>query len=171
MILEDLGEPDLRVLICGMAAGNRSAATRAYYAGRGNTFWEIIHAIGLTPSRIDPEEWRTLLDHGIGLTDLAKRHHGADETIPRDALDRDRVRDLVSAWQPKALAFNGITAAKKFLHRREVVPGLQTDRIGTTTVWALPSTSGMARGHWDRRPWAAMAESLKPDPHLAATRG
>ena len=58
-------------MICGSAAGRRSAAAGAYYAGPGNKFWRILHESGLTPRRLAPEEFALLPDVGIGLTDLA----------------------------------------------------------------------------------------------------
>lgn len=38
----DLLAPHLRLVFCGTAAGNVSAARGAYYAGPGNQFWPIL---------------------------------------------------------------------------------------------------------------------------------
>jgi len=48
-ILPDVLKPGLKVVFCGTAAGNRSAKIKAYYAGRDNQFWAVLHRIGLTP--------------------------------------------------------------------------------------------------------------------------
>lgn len=161
-ILEDLGGQGLRLVVCGMAAGDRSAAMGAYYAGLGNKFWKTLHAVGLTPTLMDPSDWRSLAAHGIGFTDLAKHHQGIDAKLPKDAFDPARVRGIIASWQPAALAFNGLAPAKKFLGRSAVSPGLQPESIGRTAIWALPSTSGLASGHWDIAHWQAMAASLPP---------
>lgn len=43
MILPDVIEPGLRIVFCGTAAGAKSAAVGAYYAGPGNAFWATLH--------------------------------------------------------------------------------------------------------------------------------
>ena len=86
-VLPDLLRPGLRVVICGSAAGAVSAARGAYYAGPGNKFWRILAEVGLTPRRLEPGEFREVLNFGIGLTDLVKTHSGSDAVLPREAND------------------------------------------------------------------------------------
>lgn len=86
-ILSDMLGPGLKVVFCGMAAGNRSARIGAYYAGRGNRFWEVLHRIGLTPYRLRPEEYPNLLHYGIGLTDLVKSAFGNDRALKKVSFD------------------------------------------------------------------------------------
>ena len=57
LMLPDVLEPNLRVVFCGTAAGSASARAGAYYAGPGNSFWRTIHAIGLTPRQLRPQEF------------------------------------------------------------------------------------------------------------------
>ena len=56
-IVEDVIEPGLAVVFCGTALGAASARRRAYYAGPGNKFWPTLAAVGLTPRRLEPEEY------------------------------------------------------------------------------------------------------------------
>lgn len=163
-ILEDLLRPGLRLVICGTAAGTRSAEIGAYYAGRGNRFWRTIHAVGLTPGLVAPEDWRSLDAFGIGLTDLAKHHFGMDRDLPAGCFDASRLRAAIAEHRPLALAFNGKTAAKAFFERRLVEYGRQDETIEGTALWVLPSTSGAASGAWRIAPWHAMAESLNAVP-------
>ena len=65
-VLSDLLQHSLRIVLCGTAAGTTSAAERAYYAHRQNKFWKILHATGLTPELLQPRQYRSLLQHGIG---------------------------------------------------------------------------------------------------------
>lgn len=88
-MLDDLLVPNLRLVFCGTAAGTRSAAQRAYYAG--------------------------------------------------------------------SLAFNGKRAACLVLGVDRVDFGLQQSRIGDTTLFCVPSTSGLAARHWDLAPWRQLA--------------
>ncbi|MGV3552846.1 mismatch-specific DNA-glycosylase [Rhizobium sp.] len=160
-VLQDLLHPGLRLVICGTAAGPRSAAIGAYYAGRGNKFWRTLHAIGLTPALVAPEDWRSLGTLGIGFTDLAKRAWGMDKDLPTGSFDAGRLRALMELHQPSALAFNGKTAGRAFFGGRTIDYGLQGEAIGRTALWVLPSTSGAASGAWAIEPWQALAQSLE----------
>src|SRR5882672_9978757 len=66
-ILPDLLVPGLTLVFCGTAPSSVSAARRAYYAGPGNRFWSILAETGLTPRRLEPEEYGLLPQFGIGL--------------------------------------------------------------------------------------------------------
>ena len=152
-ILPDLLRPGLDLVICGMAAGIRSTKTGTYYAHGSNKFWRVLEETGLTPRRLAPGEFASLRELGIGLTDLAKYASGAERVLGRGDLDVARFRDRILAMRPRVLAFNGKQAAKAALERRSVDYGLQSDRIGETVVYVLPSTSGSASGFWDSRHW------------------
>ena len=159
--LPDILRPGLDLAVCGAAAGRRSAEVGAYYAGRGNKFWRILHETGLTPRLLPAEEFRSLPDFGIGLTDLAKSASGPDAEIPRSAWDADGLRRKIEAARPRILAFNGKNAAQKFLGASRVGYGRQPDRIGSTTLFVLPSTSGAASGYWDPEPWRELARLVR----------
>jgi TDG/mug DNA glycosylase family protein len=160
-MLDDLLAPGLAVVFCGSAAGTRSAQLRQYYAGPGNKFWRILAETGLTPRRLDPSEYRQLLSHGIGLTDLVKRQSGGDAQIDfRGAGVRELARKI-ERLQPGVLCFNGKRAAGEFLGRRGVEPGLQPERIGVTRIFAAPSTSGAASGFWDPEVWRDLARRVR----------
>ena len=159
-ILQDLLRPGLRLVVCGTAPSTRSAAAGAYYAGPGNKFWRTIHAVGLTPRLLAPEEWRSLDALGIGFTDLAKRHCGMDKDLPPGSFDAARVRTSIEKHRPDVIAFNGKAAGKAFLGRALVDYGPQQDRVGSTAIWVLPSTSGAASGAWSIEPWQALAADL-----------
>ena len=102
-VLSDLLQHSLRIVLCGTAAGTTSAAERAYYAHRQNKFWKILHETRLTPELLQPHQYRSLLQHGIGLTDLVKAGAGMDRaTLPKlTAADRAATeqgnRDISSA--------------------------------------------------------------------------
>ncbi len=71
-VLPDVLAPGLRIVFCGTAVGSASARRRAYYAGPGNSFWPTLFTVGLTPRQLRPEEYATVIEYGLGLTDLAK---------------------------------------------------------------------------------------------------
>jgi len=151
-VLPDVLRPGLALVFCGTAAGKRSAAERAYYAHPGNLFWRALHEAGFTPRLLAPAEFPLLPQFGIGLTDLAKRHSGNDDELPRDAFDASALRAKIQRYAPGLLAFTSKNAARAGLGHA-VAYGLQDECIGATRVFVLPSPSGQARGHWDIEPW------------------
>ncbi len=158
----DLLVPSLKLVFCGTALGRRSAEQRAYYAHPNNLFWRILHEVGLTPERIAPRDYARLLDHGVGLTDLAKRHFGNDDELPADALDAEALRTKIMDFAPAMLAFTSKKGASIFLGRPtgRISLGLQPERIGDTRLFVLPSPSGTARGYWDGTVWSALAKEI-----------
>lgn len=159
-ILPDVLAPGLRVVFCGVAAGRVSAAKGAYYAGPGNRFWPALHAVGLTPRRFAPHEFREVLALGIGLTDLCKTAAGADRELSPDAFDVDGFRAKIRRFRPRTVAFDGKLAALRALARRSVAYGRQDEDLFGAAVFVLPSPSGRARRFWDLGPWAALAAHL-----------
>ncbi len=151
----------LDVVFCGSAAGTASAKAGAYYAGPGNRFWPMLHACGLTLKQLAPEEFRDVLQFGIGLTDLSKFQSGADSALDPGGDDTGALIAKIAAHAPRALAFNGKRAGSVFLARKIIGYGLQVEQIGSTAVFVLPSTSGAARRWWDETPWHALGDYLK----------
>lgn len=152
--------PGLRLVVCGSAAGTRSAELGAYYAGPGNQFWGMLHRVGLTPRQLRPAEFRGVADYGIGLTDIVKTSFGADSSLRPGDFDRDGLRRRIEIYQPGILAFNGKRAASAFFCGT-VAYGYQPDRdIGTTRIYVAPSTSGAARGFWDENLWRLVAQAV-----------
>lgn len=152
-VLADLLYPDVRLVVCGTAAGHRSAQLGAYYAGRGNQFWEMLYRVGVTPRVLKPAEFMRLQEYGIGLTDLAKEVFGADSNLAAHDFSAADLRMRIEQTQPLILAFNGKRAAEVFLGRR-VSYGYQPGcDIWRTQIFVAPSTSGAARGSWNERFW------------------
>jgi len=162
-ILPDVLRPGLALVFCGTAAGRRSAAEQAYYAHPGNMFWRALHAARLTPRLFAPAEFPLLPQYGIGLTDLAKRHAGNDDELPRNAFDVAALVAKVETHRPGVLAFTSKAAARAALGRL-VGYGAQAECIGTTRLFVLPSPSGQASGHWDLAPWLALAAEIARRP-------
>jgi double-stranded uracil-DNA glycosylase len=154
-ILPDILTENLTTVFCGSAVGSASARRDAYYAGPGNAFWPTLFEIGLTPRRLQPEEYRTVTQFGLGLTDLAKSIAGSDSVLREEHFDREGLRRKILRCRPRLLAFTSKRAAQEFLEH-PVVYGQQTEWIGGTALFVLPSPSGAARGHWNLEPWRAL---------------
>jgi double-stranded uracil-DNA glycosylase len=148
-MLNDLLREGLKLVVCGTAAGAKSAELKQYYAGPGNKFWRTLFELGLTPRQLKPNEAELLLDFGIGLTDVIKGQSGADSTLNWQGASPTALREKVLAFQPGALCFNGKKAAQVFFANKRIAYGVQPERIGQTALFVAPSTSGAANGFWD----------------------
>lgn len=163
-VLPDVLGRGLRIVFCGMAAGTRSAREGAYYAGPGNQFWPTLHQVGLTPDRLTPAEFRSVLSYGVGLTDICKTESGTDDSLSGTTNDPAAVTEKILRHRPVVLAFNGKQAARVYLGmgpRERVGYGEHSRRVGDTAIHVLPSTSGSARGYWDETFWREAAAAAK----------
>lgn len=162
-ILPDVLAPDLPVVFCGTAPGTRSAREGAYYAHPGNYFWRTLFEVGLTPRQLSPREFRSVLEFGIGLTDVAKHHFGSDTELPRDAFDAAALHRKLARYRPHILAFTSKNAARAGLANGtfNLAYGEQSEWLAGCRVFVLPSPSGQARGFWNIEPWRELADVIK----------
>lgn len=156
-MLNDLLTPNLKIVICGTAAGNKSAELKQYYAKPGNRFWKMLYEIGLTPALLSPAEYEKLLTFDIGLTDLVKTKSGMDSTLKKDDFNTTTFDENIKKYAPKILCFNGKRAAETYL-QRSVEYGLQLETINNTKIFVAPSTSGAASKFWDIKIWQEAAK-------------
>ncbi len=159
-VLPDVLRPRLQLVFCGSAASPVSAAKGAYYAGPGNRFWETVYTVGLTPHQLAPQDFRTLLDYDIGLTDLAQYISGTDDHIKRSDYDVPAFLAKVTQFMPKIIAFTGKRPAQ-IVFGKQVDYGLQPESIVTSQVCVLPSPSGAARRYWDLTHWQQLAKFVQ----------
>ena len=159
-VLPDVLDAGLRVVFCGSAAGGHSAESGAYYAHPGNQFWPTLFQVGFTPRLLAPEEFAHVLDFGLGLTDLNKRESGMDHVLS-DALDDPAgLVKKMKRFRPRVLAFSGKRPAKAFL-QRDTDYGFQSEQIGETRIFVLPSPAGAGRRYWDVTIWQELADYVK----------
>lgn len=161
-VLDDVLEPGLRVIFCGSAVGAASARQQAYYAGRGNQFWPVLFRAGFTSRQLNPHEFRDVLEHSIGLTDINKVESGSDRSLTRARSDAAGLHAKISQFAPTVLAFNGKRSAQAYfgLRHKPLHYGRQEEMIGNTHIFVMPSTSGAARGFWDEGHWHTLAQFI-----------
>ena len=157
-MLKDLLTQDLLLVVCGSAAGRRSAELKQYYAGPGNKFWRTLAQVGLTPRELSPSEYELLLTFGIGLTDVVKGQSGSDRELDFSGVHREELRNKILEYRPRYLCFNGKRAAQEFFGRRQVRYGIQPESIAATGLFIAPSTSGAANASWDLSVWQQLAD-------------
>ncbi|MGI9392007.1 MAG: mismatch-specific DNA-glycosylase [Parvibaculales bacterium] len=163
-ILPDLLEKNLPLVFIGTAASARSAEEQAYYAHPGNRFYRTLFATGLVPTLIAPKDFPTLLNYGIGLTDIHKTQSGADSELRHDGGAAQKLREKIIAFQPETIGFTSKTAAAWFYEKKTgslLSYGKQTDTISNAHVHILPSPSGRAVAYWDIKPWQKLAIAVR----------
>lgn len=158
--LDDLLRPGLDLVVCGTAASSVSAQKGQYYAGPGNRFWAVLEETGLTPYLLRPSDFRSLLQYGIGLTDVVKNQAGMDIDIDFSGYGATLELRLRS-FSPRFLCFNGKRAASEALGRKQVTYGMQSDRFGLTSLFVAPSTSAAARRWWNNQLWEQLADCVQ----------
>lgn len=163
--LPDQLRPGLRLVFVGTAASTRSASVGHYYAHPGNRFWRALHETGITPRRHLPSEFASLLELGIGFTDLSKSGAGMDHEIARHAFDVAGFRAKMKAFRPRTIAFTSKKAASLFYGRPTgaLALGRQPPLAGFPAVFVLSSPSGAASGSWTLEPWRELAAWIKAD--------
>ncbi|GGI19179.1 mismatch-specific DNA-glycosylase [Bradyrhizobium guangdongense] len=158
--LPDQLRPHLRLVFVGTAASTRSAELGHYYAHPGNRFWRAIHEAGITPRRYQPSEFASLIELGIGFTDLSKSGAGMDHQIAAETIDVPGFRAKMVKYRPRTIAFTSKKAASLFYGRPSsgIVLGRQPTESGFPHVFVLASPSGTASGSWTLAPWQDLAQ-------------
>ncbi len=144
--LRDVVAPGLRVLFVGINPGLRSAEIGHHFGGRTNPFWRLLHASGLTPELLLPEDDRRLLEHGLGVTNLCPRpSRSADELTREERLAGARALfRKVARLRPGAVALVGITLYRAVFPAGESPgPGPKPERLADVPVFVLPNPSGL----------------------------
>jgi TDG/mug DNA glycosylase family protein len=158
--LPDQLRADLRLVFVGTAASTRSASVGHYYAHPGNRFWRALHEGGITSRRHEPSEFASLLELGIGFTDLSKSGAGMDHKIARQSFDVSGFKAKIGTYRPRTIAFTSKKAASLFYNRPTSVLSLgrQPSMDGFPAIFVLSSPSGAASGAWTLQPWRELAE-------------
>lgn len=161
--LPDQLQDDLRLVFVGTAASRRSAALGHYYAHPQNRFWRTLHDVGLTPRRYQPQEFASLLDLGIGFTDLCKHGAGMDHEALKAGVDVAGFIAKMRHYRPRTIAFTSKKAASLFLRKptTAIALGRQVPLENFPDLFVLASPSGAASGAWTIGPWQALAEHVR----------
>ncbi len=147
--MPDYLAPGLTAIFVGTSAGDASARRGHYYAGPGNEFWRFLADARLTPESLGPDRDAEILDHGLGLTDVAKHRSGNDAVLAASDFDVAAFVAKVECFGPAWVAFTSKTAAeivsRALGHGRSVSLGRQRWAVAGARVFVLPSPSGSNR--------------------------
>jgi TDG/mug DNA glycosylase family protein len=143
--LPDVIADDLRVLFVGINPSLYSAAIGHHFARPGNRFWPALYKSGFTPEQIDPHDDRQMLEHGLGLTNIAWRATArADQLDPQELVSGARTLvKKVRRRRPQWVAMVGVTAYREAFGRPKAKMGPQDGGLGGAGLWVLPNPSGL----------------------------
>jgi TDG/mug DNA glycosylase family protein len=140
--LPDYLQPNLKLVFIGINPGYYSAQVGHYYARPGNLFWWALSNSGLLPHTLGPENDAELAQWGIGFTDVVKRPTHSSGDLRQDEFDAGVkvLLEKIERYKPQMACFIGLLGATAFLGRG-VRPGLLSEQIGSTRLYAIPSPS------------------------------
>ncbi len=146
--LQDLIEPGLSGVFCGLNPGLQAAASGHHFEGRGNRFWRTIHLAGFTERELRPAECEQLLRYGFGLaTVVCRPTASASELSTEEYADASEgLIQRLDRFRPKYIAFLGKDAYAAMSHQKHLRWGLQRQALRASKVWLLPNPSGRNRG-------------------------
>jgi TDG/mug DNA glycosylase family protein len=149
--VDDLIGATPRLVFVGINPGLWTAATGTHFAHPGNRFYPALLRAGIIDREIDrsagftDDDRRHLTERGIAITNLVMRATVRASELTRTELRQGSavVRRKIEAWQPRVVAFAGITAFREAYARPAATVGLQEEIWGETSVWVVPNPSGL----------------------------
>jgi double-stranded uracil-DNA glycosylase len=141
----DVVRPGLRVIFCGINPGLESGRLAQHFARPGNRFWKALYGSGFTDRVLAPSEQWSLLDYGLGITNIVARPSRAASDITLDELRAGAalLEERIAAVRPAWLAVLGMLAYRRAFRRPKATIGRQDERIAGCGLWVLPNPSGL----------------------------
>jgi TDG/mug DNA glycosylase family protein len=147
---KDVVRDDPKILFVGINPGIVSGTVGHHFAGKGNPFYQLLFAAGLTPIELTAEQDGRLVEFGYALINLCKRPTKEASELTKDELARGRTRvhTQVAAMTPALVALVGVTLHPILCkqgrgHKLEPGPGPKPDLIEGSPVFVLPNPSGL----------------------------
>jgi TDG/mug DNA glycosylase family protein len=144
--LHEILPPRPRILFVGINPGLRSWEIGHHFAGKGNPFWRLLFASGLTPVELTALEDARLADFDLGLTNLCPRHTRTAAELSREEMKLGiaRLGRLIIRLQPRTVAFVGLSIYQRYFgHKLSGGAGAKKEQIGSARVFVLPNPSGL----------------------------
>ena len=148
--LPDYLQPGLDILLIGLNPSVRSVQAGHYFANPRNRFWPAVSAAGLVGRAVSPGDDATMMDYGIGFTDVVKRPTSQASGLSAEDYRRDapELREKIVRYRPRIACFHGLTAYRAYLRHGEGIKspgdiklGRQELTIGSSRVFVLPNPS------------------------------
>jgi|GEM_PF-1706375 len=137
-ILPDILNGQVEMLLVSAAVTPASEAAGHYFSGKRSSLYHILYTSGLTSRRLNPEQDRQLLHHGIGVTTLCKTRavENPEELEPIDYAIGSIIRKVFEC-RPEVVCFLGLTVFSQFFDRTGDY-GLQREQVSGVPVFVVP---------------------------------
>ena len=145
--LPDIIAKNFSVIFCGINPGRTAATAGQHFVSRSNRFWRVLYLSGFTPEQICPENDRSILAYGYGLTTVVARPTRRASELSRGelVLAASTIEHKIAAFTPRTVAFLGKAPYATIIKNPKVQWGRQTVSIAGASVWVLPNPSGLNR--------------------------
>ena len=146
--LPDYLKKGLDIVFVGLNPSIYSMQMGHYFANPRNRFWSALNRSGLVGRELSPEQDASILEFGIGFTDVVKRP--TPQASGLNAADFRRwcpvLKEKLLKYQPGIVCFHGLTGYKAYLKYGEGSNskpqlGLQDLTIGQSRVFVVPNPS------------------------------
>src|SRR5215213_4407281 len=144
----DLLRPELKLVFCGYNPSLTSGRSGHHYAHPGNRFWRVLSASGITDRLYEPQEDETLLELGIGFTNLCPRPTRRADELTREEIRAGAaaLRARLESYRPRAVAYTGIGVYRWFRATSRAAWGVQpASAVPGVADVVVPSPSGLNR--------------------------
>jgi len=165
LTLPDYLRPGLHLVFVGLNPGLYSAQTGKYFARPTNRFWPALSQANFFGREVKAGDEKILFEQGVGFTDVVKRATAQIDELTRDEIiaDAQKLRRKIKNFSPAAVCLLGVTGFRWVFQipaQRQVALGPQTEIIGASRVYVLPSPSP-ANAHSSLPALAAEFRQLK----------
>jgi len=165
LTLPDYLRAGLKLVFIGLNPGLYSARAGKYFARKTNRFWPALSISRFFDKDVGPGDERLLFEQGVGFTDVVKRATGQIDELTQDeiAAGAKRLRRKIEKLSPVAACFVGLTGFRWVFavsNKVRITPGPQSEPIGSTRLYVLPSTSP-ANAHFSFEQIVAECRRLK----------
>jgi TDG/mug DNA glycosylase family protein len=152
LTLPDYLRPGLKFVFIGLNPGLYSARAGKYFARNTNRFWPALSAARVFNREVKAGDEKILFEQGIGFTDVVKRATAQIDELARNEIMAGAkiLRDKIEKFSPAAACFVGLMGFRwvfQMPNKIKITPGPQNQKIGTTPIYVLPSTSA-ANAHY-----------------------
>jgi len=143
--LPDVISSGLKILFVGINPGLYTAAVGHHFGRPGNRFWPALYHAGFTSRLLSPFEEKEFLEAGYGIVNVVARATArADELSVEELIEGGiELEKKVRKFKPCFCAFMGMGAYRVAFKRPRAPIGRQSEKLGDSSVWVLPSPSGI----------------------------
>lgn len=146
-----IGELQPKLVLVGINPGLWTAATKTHFAHPSNRFYPALHRAGVTAYELDrvgglsDDDREHLLGRGVAITNIVRRATAKASELSNAEL-RDGAVELeqrMEAWEPRVVAFAGVTAYRTAFGRPKAAMGRQPESLAGAECWVVPNPSGL----------------------------